>query len=512
LEKFQRFSSSRKISKMKTLSSKIWAGTEASLQASLEADLIVEANMKAGKFSPEDDEDDEENRLLEITEGIATISIKGSLNNDPDSWWNEMTGRTGYPEIRDALISAANNEAVKHILLDIDSGGGAVSGVADTSKLIRTINDKVKPITTYTEGTMASAAYWLGAAAGKVYAAESAIVGSIGVVATHIERSKAMEMDGYTPTVIRSGAYKALVNSVEPLSAEGKAQLQKMVDAANSVFVTNIAEMRNTPYATVDNVWGQGREFLGSEATTLGLTDGLKTFDGLMGEIKEKLIATSEDFMHNRGNQNGFVRSSVENTLNGDSQMSKKQALTAQDIAAIAAGAPIVSLEASVEGDGSGVALPEIKPEAAPVAEPAPAASTQVTPQISSEVEKMAMTVSLLTEQLATKDAALLQAGIKMAKLEESSKEALAMSGPMIEIVGQACNNMQIALGGSAIDLKGMGATQVLAEHQRLSAQFASKFKVGGVAAVGSAQTEKKETFVASNVTQAQLNALRGSN
>ena len=465
---------------MKTLSSIVWAGTESSLQSSIQADQTVLANMNAGTFPPQNEEE-EPNRLLTVSEGVATISIRGSLNNDPDSWWNEMTGRTGYPEIRDAVISAANDESVTQILLDIDSGGGAVAGVADTSKLIRSINDHVKPVTTYTEGMMASAAYWLGAAAGKVYAADSAIVGSIGVISTHIERSKQMEMDGITATVVRSGPYKALANSVEPLSAEGKAQIQKIVDAANGVFVSNISDMRNTPYATVDTVWGQGREFLGSEALKTGLIDGITTFDDLMGDVKKKSIDASKNFMDNRGNQGGFTRGTLETTLTGEADMKQKQALTAQNIAAIAAG---VTLDAAIEV----VAAVEPEPVVAAV-EPEPVAAAVAQPIV--EADKTALTVQLLNEQLASKDAAILQAGIKIAKLDEQHQEALATAGPMLEIVAKSCNNMQIALGGSAVDLKGMNAVQVLAEHQRLSAQFETKFKVGGVAAVSSVSDVK---------------------
>jgi nicotinate-nucleotide pyrophosphorylase len=70
----------------------------------------------------------------------------------------------------------------------IDSGGGAVSGVADAGNLIKLIDQSVKPIYSFTDGAMCSAAYWLGCSAREVYSSNVSTVGSIGVIATHMEQ------------------------------------------------------------------------------------------------------------------------------------------------------------------------------------------------------------------------------------------------------------------------------------------------------------------------------------
>ena len=90
---------------------KVWAGTEASLHAALEAEETRATRMAAGDRSPNQDRD--VSRLLSVDDdGVATINIKGSLNNDADSDWNEWQGMTGYPEIREAMISAATDTSV----------------------------------------------------------------------------------------------------------------------------------------------------------------------------------------------------------------------------------------------------------------------------------------------------------------------------------------------------------------------------------------------------------------
>lgn len=477
---------------------RVWAGSEASLQAALNAEEARAARIAAGDRWDEDERED--SRLLSIDEdGLATIQIKGGLNNSADALWNEWIGATGYPEIREALVQAANNPDVKHILLDIDSGGGAVAGVADTGNLIRLVNDKVKPVTTFTDGNMMSAAYWLGAAAGSVYATKGAGVGSIGVIATHMERSKMLAEAGIGVNVIRAGKYKALANSVEPLSEEGRKQIQAAVNAAYDIFVDHVATMRGKSAEHVDTVMAQGREFFGQAAADAGLVDGIMSFDALVGEIKKKFIDPSVKSMDNRRQQAGGLR--VEHQ--GDAVMAGKKTLTEAQIAALAAGANLeaaadqgtVDVEAAVEG--------------------APAETSAETPQTEDpstetkqEVDTSAQSLKFMTDQLKAAQDDLLAARLAQAKAEDKLSELTAVVEPLKAIAAKAVNNMRVALGGSAMDMSAMSPAQVVADHAAMSESFLSKFKAGGVSAVSATEKPKSETQL-SAVEQARLNAVR---
>lgn len=61
----------------------------------------------------------------------------------------------------------------------------------------------------------------------------------------------------------------------------------------------------------------------------------------------------------------------------------------------------------------------------------------------------------------------------------------------LLEIVKKAAGQMQIAMGGSALDMSKMDAAAVLNEHARLAADFQKSFKAGGVAAVDAGQAQK---------------------
>lgn len=472
---------------------RIWAGSETSLQVAVEAETAGAAKLAAGAFDQQDEEE-ETPRLLEVSDGIATISIKGPLVNS-DSPWLQYCGVTGYPEIRDALLAAANDGSVQQILLDIDSGGGAVSGVDDTAKLIRLINDQVKPVSTYTDGIMASAAYWLGSAAGAVFSGKSALVGSIGVIATHKEQVEANKMEGIGVTVIRAGKFKALANSNETLSAAGRAQIQHIVDAAYTVFVDHVSAMRGKSYEYADKTMADGQEFIGQAALDVGLVDGLTTYDALVSDLKQKILASSTASMDNHNNDSRRLLGASTTELSGDADMAKK-ALTEQNIAALAAGAALVldaGAGAQLDATADAVALAASDATAAAVSDATAVASlVDVAAAIGAgggdqhaqNVDTINATVQLLNSQLAAKDSQLLEAGIKTAKLQEQLDGVQATHAPMLEIVGKSINNMRIALNESAMSIEGMGAIAVLAEHTRMADQFQSKFKAGSISAV----------------------------
>lgn len=481
---------------MKLHQENVWAGTEASLKAALEAEEGATQRLAAGNYPQEQEQ--ELPRLLEISDGVAVISIKGSLNND-EGWINEVFGMTGYPEIRDALVTAANDPEVKQILLDIDSGGGAVSGVSDTANLIRMVNDQVKPVSTFSDGTMVSAAYWLGCAAGSVSAGKTAVVGSIGVISTHMERSQALKEAGIGVTVIRAGKFKALANSVEPLSAAGKAQIQQVVDAAYGIFVDHVANMRGQTYDYADQTMAQGQEFVGEAGVKAGLIDSIKNFDQVMGELKTKAIDSSNNFMDNRGKPKVPLTGAGGTTLSGEADMKIKQALTEANIAALASGASALNagdvevptpeavaavLAAKAESDAA---------EALAATEAAAAAAVATDEAVVEKVDASAATVQLLNSQLVAKDEALLQAGIKISKLEDQIATTSASAEPLREIACKSLNNMRVALNMAAVDMSAMSGVQIVAEHAALSDQFAAQYKVGGIAAVNADQSVKQE-------------------
>lgn len=267
----------------------LWAGTEDALHA-LVARLIAQSErpiIQAMLSSTTGQQETPPPYLLGKQGSIGIVEIKGPMTN-ATSYYDRYDKAATYPAIREALLSAATDDSVDTILLDVESGGGAVAGMFDTARLIRTINDNVKPVVAFGESIF-SAAYCLASAAGQVFSTQAGGVGSIGILATHADYSKMYADMGIKMTVMRSGQYKALANRFEPLTDTAKAQMQSGLDAAYQVFVQHVADMRGTTYPTADTKMAEGREFYGSAAKDAGLVDGITTYDKLVSALQESV-------------------------------------------------------------------------------------------------------------------------------------------------------------------------------------------------------------------------------
>ncbi len=212
---------------------------------------------------------------------LAIVPVQGSLI-DGYAGWLSMFGITGYGEITDALLAAAADNDVTAILLDVRSGGGAVSGVQAVADLVDKLGN-FKPVMAHVTNAGASAAYWVMAPASSISLDNSSLVGSIGVMQIHTSYSRQLETDGVDKTIVRSGEYKALGTPFEPLSGPAKAEMQGQVDDLAGIFKAHVAKHRNISAADT----GDGRVYLGKRAITAGLADKVQTRDQAIASAKK---------------------------------------------------------------------------------------------------------------------------------------------------------------------------------------------------------------------------------
>lgn len=220
-------------------------------------------------------EQSEEETASAKDKGTAIIPIHGTLLSRNAVF---SSGRS-YSSIREDIQAALNDDSVSNILLDIDSPGGSVSGLYSLGEFIKEAN-KQKPIVSYSDGMVASAAYWIASATSKIVVSPTADIGSIGVLSMHTDASKFDEKIGIKRTYIYSGKYKAMGNSAEPLNSESKKYIQGLLDKAYSVFLEEVSENRSLSMDNYES-WAEGRVFIAKDALSLGLIDGIGTMDVL---------------------------------------------------------------------------------------------------------------------------------------------------------------------------------------------------------------------------------------
>lgn len=227
----------------------------------------------------------EEARYMVTPEGVAVIPVQGIISKRM-GMFADISGGTSTQLVAADFREALGREDVKAILFDVDSPGGAVDGTQELALEIFQARGQ-KPMASFADGLMASAATWIGTAADEVYlSAETARAGSIGVVMVHSDESGWFEKLGVKNTVLSAGKYKALGNRYEPLSKEGRKIFQEDLDYIYSLFVEAVAGNRGATVERVLEDMAEGRMFSGSQAVKAGLVDGIKS----RGEVIQGLV------------------------------------------------------------------------------------------------------------------------------------------------------------------------------------------------------------------------------
>ena len=210
-----------------------------------------------------------EPKPYEVVNGVAVIEMEGIVAKRM-SLFTKISGGISTYHVQEQFSAAMADPKVRGILLNIDSPGGGIDGTAELAGMIHSARGE-KPVVAFTDGVMASAAYWIGSAADAVYiSGDTAQVGSIGVVAAHMDISKAEEMMGVKTTEITAGKYKRIASRHAPLSQEGRQTMQEMVDYVYSVFVGDVAKHRGVSEEQVLEQMADGRIFFGRQAVNAG--------------------------------------------------------------------------------------------------------------------------------------------------------------------------------------------------------------------------------------------------
>ena len=223
----------------------------------------------------------EEDEPYQIINETAIIPIQGVIAKKMNMF-SRISGGVSTQLLGRDIQTALSDPNIKGIILDIDSPGGTVDGTQELGDIIFE-GRKDKPIIAYSDGMMASGAYWLGSAAQEIYISGDTIhVGSIGVVSTHVDYSEYEKKRGIKTTEVYAGKYKRITSQYEPLSGEGRENIQGEVDYLYSVFVDTVAKHRGVSNQTVLDNMADGRTFIGKQSIEAGLVDGVSTFDKLV--------------------------------------------------------------------------------------------------------------------------------------------------------------------------------------------------------------------------------------
>lgn len=190
---------------------------------------------------------------------IAKVRIEGTI------FENE--------ELLKRLDKIAKDDAVKGVILILDSPGGTTVGGEAIFEAVRKIAEK-KPVVTQVGTLAASAGYMIASASDHIIARQTSIVGSIGVLFQYPDVSKLLDTIGVKVETIKSSPLKAEPNYFSPASEEAKGMIRNMIMDSYAWFV-DIVEKRRSFTHEQALALANGAVFTGRQALDKKLIDGL---------------------------------------------------------------------------------------------------------------------------------------------------------------------------------------------------------------------------------------------
>lgn len=184
-----------------------------------------------------------------------------------------------------AIRALTDDEAVKAVVLRIDSGGGS----AQASELIwRAINElkAKKPVIVSMSDVAASGGYYIASNATRIYAMDNTLTGSIGVVGGKIAPGNALAKVGVSTFPRGRGKRATILASFSPWNEEEKQVIQKSMEEVYAVFTGRVADGRKLPIEKVREL-AQGRVWTGTKAKELGLVDEIGGLDVAIAKAQE---------------------------------------------------------------------------------------------------------------------------------------------------------------------------------------------------------------------------------
>jgi len=205
---------------------------------------------------------------LPFGDKIAVVEIQGVITQS-------------FPVI-DEIHHHLADDAVKAIILRIDSPGGGVGPSQEIYREVLKAKQK-KKIVTSMGAVAASGGYYVACASDLIVANPGTITGSIGVIMQFSNFEELLKKIGIKGVVLKSGEHKDIGSPFREMTPEEKKIMQETLDNVHQQFIRAVAEGRNLDPAKVLPI-ADGRIMTGEQAKQLGLVDKMGNLDDAIEE------------------------------------------------------------------------------------------------------------------------------------------------------------------------------------------------------------------------------------
>jgi protease-4 len=225
---------------------------------------------------------------------ISRLSIKGGISKGGDLC------SYGTSDMGNMLLKNDSNKKVIGHILEIDSPGGAVDGTPELGHIIANLS---KPVVSYVDGLMASAAYWLGSQSSYIVTNQHNYteVGSIGTLCMLMNEGEWLKKEGLKVEIMRAeqSKDKARLNSIEEWPEESINDLQEDLNQITDDFIKAVMAGRKGKLSTIfDEDIFTGRMYSQYRSLELGMTDKIGTIADAISAVNQISKNKKSNFIH----------------------------------------------------------------------------------------------------------------------------------------------------------------------------------------------------------------------
>ncbi|MDD9918784.1 MAG: S49 family peptidase, partial [Rhodospirillaceae bacterium] len=219
--------------------------------------------------------------------GVGPIQ-SGDADNSP--WDSDVFAAASVAR---AIDDAVKDQAIKAILLRIDSPGGSYIGSDTVRRAVLRARKKGKPVIASMGSYGASGGYFVAMGADKIVAQPGTMTGSIGVFGGKLATTDLWEKLGINWNRLNVGAHAGMWSQIFPFSPTAAARHRAVIDFVYDDFARKAAVDRGMSDDQVDAV-ARGRIWSGTGAQRVGLVDALGGYATAASLVREALKLGAE--------------------------------------------------------------------------------------------------------------------------------------------------------------------------------------------------------------------------
>ena len=199
---------------------------------------------------------------------VAVVRLSGAIG---------MSGRGALNDqsLAPVLEKAFTRGKPDAVALQINSPGGSpVQSSLIGARIRRLADENEIPVIAFVEDVAASGGYWLAAAADEIYADESSVLGSIGVISAGFGAHVFLAKQGIERRVHTAGKSKSMMDPFKPETEEDVARLKGMLEQIHTNFIRYVQKRRGGKLDKGSELF-TGDIWIGEVAKDVGLIDGI---------------------------------------------------------------------------------------------------------------------------------------------------------------------------------------------------------------------------------------------